>query len=236
MQHPRDRRGVAEAVRALGGGAASSRPCDQPEPPEPARHRAESRHLPAAGGGREPDVRVGSRDRGQGVRGDGAGVRSSLPSVRVLRRGGRGGRDRVHGLGRERGPRDGELPERAWQQGGRAEGASVPSVEREALPGGASEDGEARGGAGPVQGPWRAGRAAVPGHVHVVQQPSERDPPDGDRRTVRTGLEGLHAGSGDGGVREPAFGEARGGIHGGHSRRLCGAWAPTERCRCRRRS
>ena len=149
--------------------------------------------------------------------------RAAVPAVRLLRRAGRGARDRHDGFGRRDGPRNDRAPERTAahrvgvvqvhlfrpfssrrsHRGDSVDRRSIAVLDRTKEPGATGEplyqdvhDG--------IREAVATGRASV----HASHR----------RRPLRAVVEGVHAGDGQGGVRQSGGDRAEESFHGGHQR------------------
>ncbi len=109
------------------------------------------------------------------------------------------------------------------RKGGRASGAPVPAVLGCASAGRVARVRAPDCGFGPHQGAGRRGRAFVPGHCDQPRRRRRprraRDDAPCHRRALRSVVEGIHAGDGQGHVRRTEGRKAEGGLHPGDQRR-----------------
>ena len=111
------------------------------------------------------------------------------------------------------------------REGRRGQGAAVSAVRRQTLCRGAAAIGQDHRGAGPHQGTGRGGRTALSGLRHGdSRRPGQRlgqseMPAQGRRRPLRPVLEGIHAGDGQGRVRQSRRRQAEESFHRRHQRR-----------------
>ncbi len=198
------------------------------------RHRAQHRHLlPGARDG-EPVLRPRAGDRaardGPPRRHD----RTALPSVRLHRPRRCGTCDRADGLGRRDRARDRRRLAAHRREGRRAAGPAVSAVRGGRLPRGTAALRPRGRGAGADQGIRRAGRAAVSRRGAYPGAGSRRRPAAhhaaGDRRPLRSVVQGFLPRAGQGGVRRTARStRTTQRLHGRHRGR-CLAHQPDLRC------
>ncbi len=113
-----------------------------------------------------------------------------------------------------------ELGRRPGPEGRHAEGAALPAVQHEGLPGCDAEGRQGGRGAGPDEGIRFGGRAAVPGCDHGRGRGAQRgDQPvcrgaEDRGRAVRPVQQGIHPGDGQGGLRERGGSQAEEPLYG----------------------
>ena len=206
------------------GGPAQG-PCFDAGPARHGRHRAEPGRLLPGPRDRQQVLPGRAEDRpghdGQ-VRQD---RRPPVQAVRLRRRSRCREGHHHHGQRGGHGPRDRRVPQLAGPEGRRGQGPPVPAVQHQALHGGAAQDRQEDRRARPDQGPRRPRRADVPGRPdrdrrgHGRRDRSVRQVPRGRRRPLRPGLEGIHAGDGQGRLRQSRCRQAQERLHGRHHRR-----------------
>ena len=144
----------------------------------------------------------------------------------LLRRpGGRAGPGR-DGLRRRHRARDGRLPASTGRTGGRGAAQALPALPRARAGGRATAERAAGGRSGPDQGARLSRRAAVPGRARGVERSARhrgaRGDADGDRRSIRPVLEGVHTGDGRRRVRGARTRAAEAAVHDRDQRRRLG--------------
>ncbi len=191
----------------------------------------------ACGAGRRAEPRrvlPGARDRQPVLRGrpvhrrggDGSVCRADrppLPVVRLLRRRRRRARHRAHGVWRRDGARDDRLPEQPRGEARGRAGAPLPAVLGEPSARGGSRFRRGHRRARSHEGARGLGRAALSGRRHGICRGEGRRPPRRHaahrRRPLWARVEGVHAGDGQGGVRESRVRLPEEPLHGRHQRR-----------------
>ena len=102
-------------------------------------------------------------------------------------------------------------------------GTPVPAVRGGRTPRRAAANRASHRGPRPHEGTWCAGRTAVPGRCHRVRRGGRHGRSRGDaanrRRALRAVVKGVHAGDGEGGVRQPRCCSAEESLHHRHQRR-----------------
>ena len=164
------------------------------------RHRAEPRHLLPGARERQPVLRARPRDRAGRDGPTGGADRPPLPAGGLQRPpGSRAGRGR-DGVRRRDRARDGRLPASAGRTGWRGAAQALPALPRGRAGASATPERAAGRRAGPDQGAGLSRRAAVPGRARGIERSARhrgaRGDADGDRRSLRPVLEGVHTGNG----------------------------------------
>ena len=151
--------------------------------------------------------------------------RATVHVVRLLRRARCGSRARDDGVRSRNGARSHRVPERPRRQARTGAGAPVPALFSRRSPGAHSADRPVNRRPRSHEGARRGGRAAVSGRDDGIRRgsrdrPACLDAPD-RRWTLRTLVEGVHAGDGQGGLRQPGWRRRR---------RITSPWGSTTTC------
>ena len=201
--------------------APLARPVSRPS--GDARHGAEPRRVLPGARSLQLVLRRLSGNRARGNEALRRAHRAALQAVRLRRPSAGRARDHHDGLGRGNGARTGRLDGGARREGGRPEGAPLPTLRGAGFPRRAAQDRPRYRGPRPHQGAGRDRRPALSGRDRRAAQRRRRRRAAAARerrgRALRALVQGIHARHGQERVRRAGEREAAPPLHRGHRRR-----------------